>query len=211
MFQPPQSPTEIDANIPLPLSNMILKLMEKNVDLRYQSAKGIMYDMDLIISEYEPGVELLLAERDISDTLIKLYGRKNEYNALVGVYNRITTTSSFELVFVHAGSGIGKTTLVLELNKLVTQHGVFIYGKYDCSKSEPYSALIEAVEMLCNIILLQDKSTIEKYRTLIQNAVGEDGKLLTKVIDNLKNIVGEQPDTFDSFGVEAKIDSIMYS
>ena len=105
---------------------------------------------------------------------------------------------------VNGNSGTGKTALALELSMDVIKKGNLICGKYDCSKSEPYSALIEAVKMFCNTILLEDKCTIEKYRSMMQDAVGEEGKLLTNVIDNLHYIIGEQPDIFESFGREAQ-------
>ena len=198
---------EIDPNIPIPLSYMISKLMEKNADLRYQSAKGIMHDLDLIISEYKPGLELVLGEHDISDTLIlpqKLYGRDNQYTTLLEVHNKVKSSSSFELVFVEGNPGIGKTSLVSEINKDVIQDGIFVSGKYNDIKSEPYSAIIDAVNMFCDTIRLENKFVIEKYCALIQMAVGEEGIIIENVIKSLKYIIGEQPHTFESYGSEAK-------
>ena len=111
VHQEPSTLHEIDANIPLPISDMTSKLMEKNVDLRYQSATGIMYDIDLIISEYKSGFQVTLAQHDSSNLLLlpqKLYGRENEYNTLIGVFDRILSSSSFELVLVKAKSGVSE-------------------------------------------------------------------------------------------------------
>ena len=166
-----------------------------------------MYDIDLINSEFELGRELVLAERDISDIFIlpqKLYGRDKEFDELVKVYDRIESSSSFELVFVQGQSGMGKTSLVLELNKHVMQHGIFIHGKCNCFNLEPYFVFIEAVKMFCDTIALEDKATRDKYRDLIQGAVGEEGKLLTNVISNLETIIGKQRNIYESFGSEAK-------
>ena len=207
IFQEPTAVCIIDPNIPLPLSEMISKLLKKDADERYQSAKGIIHDIDLIMSEYASESKVTLAEHDLSDTVIlpqKLYGRTNEYNALLSAYNRILSSSCFELVFVKGSTGMGKTALVFELNKPVMQSGMLIYGKFDYSNSEPYSALIEAVKMFCDLLALEDKTTIAKYRSVIKDAVGEEGQLLTNVIDNLKLIIGEQPDTYESYGSDAK-------
>ena len=134
IFQEPPPLCQINLDIPVPLSNILSKLMEKNVDSRYQSAKGIMHDIDLINSESELGREMILAERDISDTFIpqKLYGRKKKFDELVKAHDRIASSSSFELVFVQGHSGTGKTTLVRELNEHAMQYGIFIHGKYNC-------------------------------------------------------------------------------
>jgi len=207
IFEEPQSLCEIDSTIPQPISNMVSKLMAKDVELRYKSAKGVMYDLDLIISECNQRFEINLGQRDISDTLLlpqKLYGRKFEYCKLLSIYNRIVSSSSFELVIVKGNSGMGKSCLVLELMKPVLQKGTFTFGKFDSSNSEPYSTLIEAVNMFCDNITLEDEITIEKYRSLIQDAVGEEGQLLTNIVGNLKRIIGQQPDIFESFGTDAK-------
>ena len=72
IFQEPTPLHVIDPNIPLPVSDMVSKLMAKNAAERYQSAKGIMHDVDLIISEYKQGFKLTLAQHDLSETLILL-------------------------------------------------------------------------------------------------------------------------------------------
>ena len=147
IFQEPLSLHELDPSIPIALSDMVSKLMEKDVDLRYQSAKGIMCDIHLIMSECTSlETALPLAQHDLSDTLLlpqKLYGFSNEHRKLTSVHNRITSSSSFELVFIIGRSGMGKTALALELKKPAVQKGMFIIGKHDYSKSEPYSALID--------------------------------------------------------------------
>ena len=61
---------KLDPNIPLLLSDMVSKLMEKDVDLRYQTAKGILHDIELIISEYKSGNKMTVGERDVSEILV---------------------------------------------------------------------------------------------------------------------------------------------
>ena len=86
---------------------------------------------------------------------------------------------------------MGKIVLVMELNKYVIRNEIFICGKYDYSKSQPYSALVEVMNMFCDTLALEDEYTIGKYRALIKDAVEEEGKLRTNIIKNLKDIIGE--------------------
>merc|ERR1719445_2417340 len=145
---------------------MISKLMEKNAEDRYQSAKGIIFDLDLMISEYKSDHELssiTLAKHDILETFILpqvVYGRKTEYETMVSALDRVSRGES-EFLFVTGNSGTGKSALVMELYKpIIERNGFLSFGKFDCSKSYPYSAISEAMRMLCDMILLEDAVTI---------------------------------------------------
>ena len=103
-------------NIPLPISNMVSKLLRKSADDRYQSTKGVMYDIDLFASEYQSmansgDFNVDIAQHDIADTPFipqNLYGRATESNTLLTVMNRVVSLSSFELVLLQGNSGIGQ-------------------------------------------------------------------------------------------------------
>ena len=106
-----------DKNVPIPVSKMISKLLNKSIDERYQTTKGIMHDIDLLISEYHSNSRSMnsigIAQHDKSDTLVipqNLYGRSSEYNTLVTVKKRIIESSLFELVFVKGSSGAGMSS-----------------------------------------------------------------------------------------------------
>ena len=71
----------------------------------------------------------------------------------------------------------------MELNKVAIQN-LFICGKHDCSKNELCSPFIEAVNVLCDLILLEDEFIIAKHQSLMQDALGVEGKVLTNVVDN---------------------------
>ena len=205
MIEEPE-PLHTIENIPITVSDMVLKLMAKDVDSRYKSTKGIMHDMDLIMSECNPGVEMVLAQHDIPEVPLlpqQLYGRRSEFDTLLSAYKRVALSSSPELVFVQGSSGMGKSALVMELNKHVRRK-MFICGKYDSSKYQPYSGLIESISMFCDLLALEDACIIDKYRLAIQGAVQEEGRLLTNVMDKLKNVIGEQSEVFEIYGSEAK-------
>ena len=99
----------------------------------------------------------------------------------------------------------GKSALVAELYKsVVEKNGFFISGKSMISNNKPYCAWHEAINNFCDDLLLKDQATIDSYKSKIQDAVGQEGKVLTNVINNLHLIIGEQPTISDAFGVEAK-------
>ena len=123
-----------------------------------------MFDTDLIISEHNPGIELVSGQHDKIETLIlpqKLCSHSNEHSTLFLACDRTLSSSSFELVSAKSASGMGKTSLAMELNKDVAKEGNVACNKHDCSKLEPCSALIRAVKMLFDTILLGNECTIE--------------------------------------------------
>ena len=100
---------------------------------------------------------------------------------------------------------LGKSTLASELHKATIQKGsIFLRGKYDSSTSKPCSALLDIFKIFCDDLLLKDESTIACFKCQIQEAVGDEGKILTDCIANLDLIIGEQPSISDSYGLEAK-------
>ena len=119
IFQDPVPACTINPNIPVILSDMISILLAKNAEDRYRSTKGIVHDLDLMISEYDIDNNLssiVLVQHDVSETLLvpqKLYGRSDDYNALLSSFDRISTT--FELVMVSGDSGTGTYRLILSL------------------------------------------------------------------------------------------------
>ena len=195
-------------NIPTPISDMITKLLRKDPDERYQSAKGILHDLYLMTSEYASDNSLksvVLSQHDILETFIikqKLYGRTTEYNTLLSVFDKLTPTT-LQTVFVSGKSGSGKSSLVLELYKSITiKNGIILSG--NCSKSKPYSVWIEAVGRFCSNLSLEDDTTIANHRSILQDSVGEEGKILTDIIPSLHSIIGAQPAITDAFGNQAK-------
>ena len=133
-----------------------------------------MIDTDLIIFEHKPGIGLVLGQRDELETLTflqKLRGHSNEHSTLFLACDTTLSSSSFELVSAKSASGMGKTSLAMELNKDVAKEGNVACNKHDCSKLEPCSALIRAVKMLFDTILLGNECTIENCRSKTQDAI----------------------------------------
>lgn len=189
------------------LSQVILKLMAKNAEDRYQSAYGIKADLEQIreqratsknqhpVSLFVPGMH------DISDRFSipqKLYGRDWEVEDLLSAFDRVCRGSS-ELMLVTGAPGIGKTALVQEVHKPITrQRGYFIAGKFDqFQRNIPYSAFIQAFRSLVLHLLTESEERVEQWRTDILESLGTNGQVLIEVIPEVELIIGPQPDPPD--------------
>jgi serine/threonine protein kinase len=136
---------------PHTLVEIVLKLMAKNAEDRYQSALGLKYDLTQCLTQWkETGsiAEFELGQKDICDRFIipeKLYGREEEVQTLLDAFERVNQGAS-ELMLVAGFSGIGKTAVVNEVHKpIVRQRGYFIKGKFDqFNRNIPFSAFVQA-------------------------------------------------------------------
>src|SRR5262249_28748586 len=142
-------PAERLKDIPGVLSAIIMKLLAKRAEDRYQTAAGLEYDLRRCqaaweaqrrIEEFEPG------EHDLAGQLLvpeKLYGRQREVGILLGAFDRVVSGEGPELVLVSGYSGIGKSSVVNELQPaLVPPRSLFVSGKFDQYKRDiPYSTL----------------------------------------------------------------------
>ena len=203
----PIPPYEINQNIPEIVSNIVIKLMAKNAEDRYQSATGLKYDLEECVSQgKETGtvVEFELAKRDVSDRFLipeKLYGRETEVAQLLAAFERISQSSvvseksQSELILVAGFSGIGKTAVVNEVHKpIVRQKGYFIKGKFDqFNRNIPFSALVQALRDLMGQLLSDSNGKLQQWKSKILNAVGENGQVIIEVIPELERIIGKQP------------------
>lgn len=194
-------PHEVNPQIPQALSMIIMRLLAKNAEDRYQSAFGLKYDLEQCLQQWqtEGKIDVFpLGQQDFSGKfkiVEKLYGREDEIETILSVFDRITQGSK-ELLLVTGYSGIGKSALVNEMHKPMTQkQGRFISGKYDQYQRDiPYSAINQAFNQFCAYLLTLQNDDLQYWRTLIQETLGNNGRLLNEVIPNLKLIIGEQPE-----------------
>jgi serine/threonine protein kinase len=147
----PPAPSERLENVPAPVSQMITKLLAKTAEERYQTAAGVESDLRHCLAEWENrrGVdEFPLGKHDTPDRLLipeKLYGRETEIETLLASFDRVVAGNRPELVLVSGYSGIGKSSVVNELHKvLVPPRGLFASGKFDQYKRDiPYVRAME--------------------------------------------------------------------
>ena len=142
--------------------------------------------------------EFPLGEHDTPDRLLipeKLYGRAREVETLLAAFDRIVTSGAPELVLVSGYSGIGKSSVVNELHKvLVPPRGLFASGKFDQYKRDiPYSTLAQAFQSLVRPLLGKSDTELSGWRDALREALGPNGRLMVDVVPELKLIIGEQP------------------
>ncbi|MGJ5631673.1 trifunctional serine/threonine-protein kinase/ATP-binding protein/sensor histidine kinase [Nostoc sp. CALU 1950] len=197
--------------IPQVLCEIVMKLMVKNAEDRYQSTSGIQADLEQCLHQLQSNGKIdvfALASQDISDRFIipqKLYGREPELEKLLAAFDRITNGTT-ELMLVAGYSGVGKSALVNEVHKPITaKRGNFITGKYDqYQRNIPYYAISQAFNDLCNQLLTESESVLKQWQEKILAAVGNNGQVLIDVIPNLKLVIGEQPPVAQVSGQEAQ-------
>ena len=197
--------------IPQVLCDIVMKLMAKNAEDRYQSASGIQADLEECLHQMQINGNIHvfpLGSQDVSDRFIipqKLYGREAELETLLAAFHRVSNGTS-ELMLVAGYSGVGKSALVNEVHKPITaKRGNFIAGKYDqYQKNIPYFAISQAFNDLCNQLLTESEYVLQQWREKILAAVGNNGQVLIDVIPNLKLVIGEQPPVTQVGGQEAQ-------
>ncbi|MGD1713311.1 ATP-binding protein, partial [Dapis sp. BLCC M172] len=187
--------------IPPVLVNIVMKLMAKNAEDRYQSAYGLKADLEECGRQLEETGNINsfpLGKQDTSDRFQipqKLYGRKKQRATLLEAFKRVVATGNVELMLVSGYSGIGKSSLVQELFKPITEfRGYFISGKFDqFQRNIPYSAIVAAFRGLIGQLLGESRDTLQVWRDKLLQALGKNGQIIIDVIPELELIIGKQP------------------
>ena len=197
----PEAPEQRRENIPKAVSAIIMKLLAKTAEERYQTAAGVENDLRRCLAEWETlGCidDFALGEDDTPDRLLipeKLYGREREVQALLGAFERVMTSGRPELVLVCGYAGIGKSSVVNELHKvLVPPRGLFAFGKFDQYKRDiPYATLVQAFQSLVRPLLGKSDAELAIWRGVFLEALDPNARLMTDLIPELKLIIGDQP------------------
>ena len=196
----PTSPHTIKNDIPQVLSDLVMRLMAKNAEDRYQSALGLKHDLEKCLRLWQETGKIEwfeLGQRDRCDRFLipeKLYGRENEVQTLLQAFDRVTN-GACELMLVAGFSGIGKTAVINEVHKpIVRQRGYFIKGKFDqFQRNIPFSAFVQAFRDLMGQLLAESDAQLETWKAKILQALGENGQVIIEVIPELEKIIGQQP------------------
>ncbi len=196
----PDPPHYHNPSVPVVFSHLVLKLMAKSPEERYQSAEGVLSDLEEIQRQLKAtGTvgEFPLAQADRKDQFNlpeRLYGREREIHTLFQTFDRVAD-GAVEVMMVKGRSGIGKSALIHEVHKpLVAQRGYFISGKFDqLQRQVPYSALLQAFQHLLHQILTEPADRLAGWKTRIQEAVGVNGQVLVEVLPELSLLLEDQP------------------
>jgi serine/threonine protein kinase len=169
---------ELHPDIPIEVIQIVKKLMEKNAEDRYQTANGLLADLETCLSQVAINNKITgftLGRLDVLSRLLipqKLYGRETEINLLLTAFERVSDledsahgSRESEMLLVSGYSGMGKSAIVHEINKPITsQRGYFVSGKFDQFKQNiPYAALIQAFGTLMQQLFTEPPAALELW------------------------------------------------
>jgi predicted ATPase/signal transduction histidine kinase len=197
----PPPPSAIDPAIPLPVSAIVMKLLAKAPEDRYQTADGLLADLRTCVARLTAtGTidDFALGRDDVAKAFelpTRLYGRSAELGVLASAFERVAT-GAVEIVLVAGRSGLGKTSVVRELFPLVTrQRGYFLTGKFEQMRRDtPYSALVAAFDELTHYLLTETEDELARWREQIAAAIAPNGRIVVDAIPTLERIIGPQPE-----------------
>lgn len=197
----PVAPAERTQDVPGAVSAIIMKLLAKTAEERYQTAAGLKHDLQRCLAAWEARgriEDFVLGQADTPDRLTipeKLYGREREVDTLLASFDRVASSGTPEVVLVSGHSGVGKSALVHELHKaLVPKGGLFASGKFDQHKRDmPYATLAQAIQGLIRGLLAKSDVDLTSWRDALREALGSLGQLLLDLVPELRLVIGDPP------------------
>jgi signal transduction histidine kinase len=202
----PVPPAEANAAVPAALSEIVMHLLEKEPDRRYQSADGVLYDLGRLRDA--PTASLRIAERDVPPRLLppsRLVGRDEEVAALQAAFEH-ARAGGCRGVLVAGAPGVGKTALVNELRPAVTgTDGWFVAGKFDEYRRDLESdGVYQALRALGRLLLAESEDELTRVRRRILAALGAGAGLATAVIPEFEALLGVPPDPGDPMTAQVR-------
>ncbi|ABF90932.1 sensor histidine kinase [Myxococcus xanthus DK 1622] len=196
----PAPPVTVEPGLPQPLSDIALKLLAKSPEDRYQSAYGLVADLQRCLSALEapgPVAPFALGAKDVPERFAvpeKLYGREPQQAALREAFERAASSRS-GFVLVSGAAGMGKSALTGTLKRPVTERqGHFARGKYDqLLRDTPYSGIFEAFREVARGLLGEQEQDLESWRHRLLEAVGGMGRLVVDAVPRMALVLGDQP------------------
>jgi len=195
----PAAPHELCPSLPQALSEIVMKLLSKGAEDRYQSAVGVRADLQACLELVERGADIApfsLGAGDLHDELRipqKLYGREEETAALLAAFEK-TQQGAAGMLLVSGYSGVGKSALVGEIHKQIVRYGRFISGKFDqLHRNTPYAPIAKACRDLVRSILAEPAAILAAWKAKLEDALGPNGQLVVDIIPELELVIGRQP------------------
>jgi len=186
--------------IPPVVSEIVMRLLAKAPEERYQNSFGLQADLRACLSQLYANTRIEpfdLARQDVSIRFIipqLLVGREAELEALKQAFERVSGAGA-EIMLVAGEPGIGKSALIHEIHKpIVAKRGYFLSGKYEeLRRHLPYSGIIQAFQGLARQILSESEERLKVWKLKLRAALGENAKVVTDAIHEMELMLGPQP------------------
>jgi len=200
----PLAPHVLNPVIPSTISFLVMKLLAKSAEARYQSAYGLKADLQACLQQLQTAGRItenfVYGQQDVSEKLLmpqKLYARHQQLQQLIQAFQSITSESdnpTSQFILIAGNAGIGKTALVKEVKPLITQSGYFISGKCEHFQHNiPYAPLVKAFTDLVRQLLTEDEAQLTIWRKQLLANLAPHAQLLINLIPELALIIGAQP------------------
>ncbi|MDJ0837335.1 MAG: AAA family ATPase [Acidobacteriota bacterium] len=185
----------IKPSIPRVVSDIVLKLLAKEPEHRYQSVAGLEADLERCLHDMDSPASLSfpLGSRDVSHLFLipdKLYGREKELRVIDDCLEAVTSGVP-EFLLITGPSGAGKSMLVNEIRGPLTgRRGYFTSGKFDeLNRDVAYSAISKAFGELVKQILGESGRELKRWRRHLEDALGDHAAVLSDIFPELSLLV----------------------
>ncbi|MEZ4454674.1 MAG: AAA family ATPase, partial [Nannocystaceae bacterium] len=207
----PTPPHEVVRTLPRAVSAIILRLLAKAPEDRYQTSRGLLHDLEFCLDQLaETGMiaEFPLGTDDRSAVLRihrELYGRDEEIATLGAAFGRICSGRP-ELALISGYSGVGKSALIFALHRAIAAAGGWLVaGKFDLyDRGTPYAPIAAAMGMLVRQLLGEREESLARWRERILRALGRNAGLLLPLVPELELVIGPQPEPDELTGDAAR-------
>jgi PAS domain S-box-containing protein len=206
----PHAPAVVNTAVPTALSNIVIKLLSKMPEWRYQTADALKHDLEEARLQWQQHGEIQpfeLGRRDVPYGLLlgrNLYGRDKELAMLRSAIER-SAVGPAEVVFVSGPEGIGKTALVHRARELSAARYRWLTGRGDrLYENVPYEAMLDPFRRWLRELTQRPPDETAAIRERIQAGIARDGRVITELLPELEQLIGEQPGVADVGPVEAE-------
>jgi diguanylate cyclase (GGDEF)-like protein len=193
----PVPPVQVNPAVGPALSDIVMHLLEKEPDNRYQSAEGLVYDLVRLLERRDAG-SFPVGEQDVPLLLrppSRLVGRDPEIATLTSTFTEAMAGRG-RGVLVTGAPGVGKTSLIDELRPVVTaSDGWFVAGKFDqYRRDQEFDAVWQAFHTLGRLLLAEPEEKLADLRVRLRRALGADAGLMATLHPEIGTVLQVAPD-----------------
>jgi serine/threonine protein kinase/serine phosphatase RsbU (regulator of sigma subunit) len=189
----PTPPIAIRKDLDPVISAVILKLLQKDPDDRYQSAKGLLADLDSLATIRDRGEPFALGTRDSAQRLIEpLFVGRNEERLAIEAAGKQALKSHGGILIVEGEGGSGKSRLLREaFTSASGANFVTLSAKAKQGEDTPFGPLREALDdFLERAQRNQNSSLLEGVR----QAAGDLGGIVGRLAPQLQKLLANAPE-----------------